>query len=228
MPREEPQPPNAKTQVMCPEKRCLTRFFLSILLRQIVEAAHPDFGPKRGAKVAEKFARYFWQASPGSCDNVVNDACNLQVAVSAVAKSGSHYRFFLGGLLPFLHPAGSRLAQKPCLAKHRFDRVFNLVTQAVDDASHPLNPLRTASNLFKTVADRLFARNVRRCAQYGCEKPRRFTRHISAAVCIAPAKAETWSAWLGVYVDKAPVDFAPSRAVTQGSDRLVKRRIGQD
>ena len=149
------------------------------------------------------------------------------MAIGAITESCGNNRLFLRRVTPFLHAACGGFGEEPCLAQQRLDGVFHLISQAVDDTSHPFNTFRTACDFFKAIANRLFARNVGRSAQYGCKKTWRLARHIRRAVDIAFAKSETGPTRFWVDIDKTPVYFAPCGAVAQGGNRLIKRRIGQ-
>ena len=76
----------------------------------------------------------------------------------------------------------------------------------------------------RTVADRLFARDVRRRAENGGEKAGRLSR---ALFCVPAPRTESWAPRLGVDIDEAPVDLAPRRAVAQRVDGLIERRVGE-
>ena len=171
--------------------------------------------------------RTFGPCPPGGRDNVIDHARHFQMAIGLIAEPRRRYRLFLRRMSPFFHARRRRLAQKPCLAEHGFYRFLDFYTQAVDDMPHSLDPVGTAGNLLKTVADRLFAWDVRCCTEDGGEEARRAFGHVGAAVSFAPAKTETGATGFGINIDEAPIDLAPRRAVAQCADGLIERRVGQ-
>jgi hypothetical protein len=90
--------------------------------------------------------------------------------------------------------------------------------------AHPGYALRTAFDGVQAIADWLFARDVRCCAENSGEKPRGLARSIAVFASAQP-KARHSRLW--VDIDKAPVHFAAGRAVAQCVNGLFKRRIGQ-
>ena len=147
------------------------------------------------------------------------------MAIGLIAETGGDNRFFLCCLPPFLHSFGCGFGQKPCLAKHQFNRAFDLDPQTVDHMPHPLYPVRAPGDFFQRIADWLLARNIRRGTEQGCEKSRWF----AWAVARPPsAKAETGAAGFGIDIDKPPVHLAPCRAVAERADSLIERRVGEN
>ncbi len=85
MPCHETQPPDAKAQIMVAEEiDAFGRCALAARFRNMIEAARPHLGPNRSAQVVKMLGTALGPSSPRSCNNVIDRARQLQMAVSLI------------------------------------------------------------------------------------------------------------------------------------------------
>ena len=142
VPRHETQPPDPETQVMLTEKLdCLCGCTNTFCTGHRIEITCAQVGPDRRPQRMKMVGRTIRPCAPSGGNNVIDRACQFQMPIGLVAETGGDNRLVLCRLPPFLHPFGCGLGQKPCFAKHRFNRAFNLDPQAVDHVPHSLYPV---------------------------------------------------------------------------------------
>ena len=201
--QHEAQPPDSEPKVVSAEKcDCGGAGPFAKAARDHVRSAPADFVPQRLPERLVPGAAQLGILPGGERGNLFDDMRKFRMAISGVGVACIARRALLRLVPPALQSGGGRTVEEECPAEHRFDRGLHIGPQGIDDPLHPPDPRGAPLDRLKTVADRLFARDI----GHGAENCREEARQLGIALSCQPDRAH---AGLGIDIDEATIHLAP-------------------
>ena len=231
LPGKEAQAAYSESQIMLAKKLRGLPGRPAALLSDIVETQPADLGPQGIAQPRMVMRIGIGLGPPYGIRNILDDRRQPEMPVGAIGKAGELCRLVARLASPGGNPRRSRPVEEKSPPEQAFDMLFDLAAQILGDQPHLGDPVRAPGDRIETVADRLFAGDVRDGAKDRREEAGQrlvlgFLRRLQALQRLVALCDVEIGAWIDI--DKAPVDLPLGRPVLQRLNRLGKGCIGED
>ena len=218
-PRQQPQPPDPKAQIVIAKKRHGLGTGAALHRRQLVEPmrGQPAAQPS-GHRLTAAAHHQFGRSALDRRAQFVEDLRKLDLAIGKEGVSGLRRGGLLRLAAPCREPFGVGPIEKQCVAEQLGDLRLDLGPQRIDNPFERRQLPRRRRNCLQVVTHRLFARDRGQRSENDREKPRR-----------APVGVPLAADFIGmrIDIDEPPIDLALGRPVAQHRHRLGERRIDQ-